>query len=215
MRIEWDNAYKSAWLGIWEWVKQMVAIITIICKLNNSRARTLFLALWICELLSVSAQQGLLSTKTSSWSVWVHPAGNSYHFVKIYCPSQHRIVLLSALLWVSLQGVSMSCVCSRVHTFPCLSLPVSVSLLALRTLLCMHMAYIYYSPTGPKRMSLHTETTAIKTCQTSGREVRGNASETFKWGDEVAEQGCPQVPWSSPPLKGKQLSPMQGKPLLY
>lgn len=99
----------------------MVAIITIICKLRNSRARMLFLALWICELLSVSAQQGLLSTKTSSWSVRVHPAGNSYHFVGIYCPSQHRIMLLSALLWVSLQGVSMCvCVLTRAH------LPVSV-----------------------------------------------------------------------------------------
>lgn len=78
----------------------------------------------------------------------------------------------------------------------------------------MYMVCIYYDSSAPKGMSIHTESVGIKTCQSNGREVRKNASEADERGDEVAELGCPRVPWSSPQTGEKQLSPTQGKCLL-
>lgn len=62
---------------------------------------------------------------------------------------------------------------------PCLCVSTS-RLLALYMSVLMYMVSIYDNSSAPKGRSLYTETTAIKTCQTDGREVRGSVSKADK-----------------------------------
>lgn len=103
--------------------------------------------------------------------------------------------------------------CTHMHTFP--RLPVSVSFLpALYMSMCMYMMCVYYNSSTPKRLSMHTEVTVIKACQTDGREVRGNVSgaenKEMRWQSQAVLR-CP----GAAPNRGRRSCPPHKASLFF
>ena len=140
----------------------------------------LFLLLWIAEFPFVSCPA------RAAFHVHILGVGECALLGISVILSRSACLLLGCIMCLSLSFLlhdsgylPRGCVCAYTQLPLCLSLGVSVSL-------CECIWYIYCNCCTPQGTSIYTETRAVKTCQTDGREVR-SVSEADARRDEVAE----------------------------